>query len=344
MLGGLFALLAAATFGFNNAAIRRGVLTGTVFQALAITVPMGVPFLFVILLFTGQLYNLASFPISAYAWLAFAGVLHFVWGRYCNYRSTRAIGGNLAGPWQQASMILSLTLAIVLLGETLTPLKVLGIGLIIGGVVATTKAARVARVKADAEKAEAAAAAESDPTKEAPAQPAFQPRYAEGYLFALLSATGYGVSPVIVRFGLEGLGPSYSIVGVFVSYFAAAIAVGLILLVTRQWRHVREMSPTSVRWFSLAGILVGTSQALRYAALSVAPVTVVAPIQATSSLFRIIFAWFINRQHEVFGIWIVVSMFLSMFGVMTLSISTDMVLANVSLPEWVLTVVAWEWP
>ncbi len=346
MLGGLFALLAAATFGFNNAAIRRGVLTGTVFQALAITVPMGVPFLFVILLLTGQLHNLLTFPMSGYVWLAFAGILHFVWGRYCNYRATRAIGGNLAGPWQQANMILSLTLAIVLLGETLTPLKVLGIALIIGGVAATTKAARVAKAKADAERAAAteAAASDPDPAANASTEPVFQPRYAEGYTFALLSATGYGISPVVIRYGLEGLGPSYSVVGVFVSYFAAAVTVGLIILFSRQWGHIREMSSTSVRWFSLAGILVGTSQALRYAALSVAPVTVVAPIQATSSFFRIVFAWFINRQHEVFGIWILVSMFLSMFGVMTLSITTDMVVANVSLPEWVLSIIAWEWP
>mgnify|MGYP003330705812 CR=1 FL=1 len=36
MLGALLAVLSAATFGFNNASVRRGVLTGTVAQALAI--------------------------------------------------------------------------------------------------------------------------------------------------------------------------------------------------------------------------------------------------------------------------------------------------------------------
>ena len=44
MLGGLFALLSAATFALNQASARRGVLHGTVLQALCITVPMGVPF------------------------------------------------------------------------------------------------------------------------------------------------------------------------------------------------------------------------------------------------------------------------------------------------------------
>ena len=44
MLGALLALASAATFGLNNAAVRRGVLTATVLQGMAITVPMGLPF------------------------------------------------------------------------------------------------------------------------------------------------------------------------------------------------------------------------------------------------------------------------------------------------------------
>jgi hypothetical protein len=30
--------------------------------------------------------------------------MHFVWGRYCNYRATRAIGTNLVAPIQQISL------------------------------------------------------------------------------------------------------------------------------------------------------------------------------------------------------------------------------------------------
>jgi uncharacterized membrane protein len=131
MLGGVFALLAAASFGFNNAAIRRGVLSGSVFQALAITVPMGVPLFLLAGIASGHIDKLWEFPAEAYFWLAAAGVMHFVWGRYCNYRSTKAIGGNLSGPWKQSQLIVALILAIVLLGETLSPLKILGIVLIV---------------------------------------------------------------------------------------------------------------------------------------------------------------------------------------------------------------------
>ena len=59
--------------------------------------------------------------------------MHFVWGRYCNYRATRAIGTNLVAPMQQFNLLVTLALAIWLLGEYLTPLKILGIALILLG-------------------------------------------------------------------------------------------------------------------------------------------------------------------------------------------------------------------
>jgi drug/metabolite transporter (DMT)-like permease len=133
VVGGFLALLSAFTFAFNNASVRRGVLSGSVFQAMAITVPIGVPIFLIAALMLGSLKGLPQFPTSSLAWLALAGVMHFVWGRYCNYRATQAMGAILVGPVQQASMIFTLTLAIWLLGETLTPLRAIGIVLVVLG-------------------------------------------------------------------------------------------------------------------------------------------------------------------------------------------------------------------
>ena len=41
MLGVLYAALGAFTFALNNVAMRRGVVTGSVLQAMAMTVPIG---------------------------------------------------------------------------------------------------------------------------------------------------------------------------------------------------------------------------------------------------------------------------------------------------------------
>ena len=42
MLGAVLAVLSAATIALNNTAARRGVITGTAVQGMAITVPVGV--------------------------------------------------------------------------------------------------------------------------------------------------------------------------------------------------------------------------------------------------------------------------------------------------------------
>ena len=133
MLGGFIALLSAATFAFNNASMRRGVLTGSVLQAMAITVPIGLPISFLVVLATGTLGAVFGFSTRALIALSLSGVMHFVWGRYCNYRATRAIGTNLVAPIQQINLIFTLLLAIWILGETLTPLRMLGIALVLLG-------------------------------------------------------------------------------------------------------------------------------------------------------------------------------------------------------------------
>lgn len=331
MLGGFLALLSAITFGFNNASVRRGVLSGSVLQALAITVPVGVPFFLVMILVTGNIGVVTDMGTESFLWLAAAGVLHFVIGRYCNYRSTKAIGGNLSGPWKQSNLILALVLAIVFLGEVLTPLKVTGIVLILLGAYFTSKAT----FNKPAAKKEAGAK---------PDQLEFEPSYKEGYTFALLSAVAYGSSPILVRMGLESQGPGTSFWGGLISYASAALIIGLILLLPGRWKHVREVGQSSVRWFSLAAILVGFSQMFRYMALAIAPVSVVTPIQSTSVVFRVIFGWLINRHTEVFGSWVILGVVVTMLGVLGLSVSTEVVMAHIPLPEVVLSVINYRWP
>src|SRR5688572_31477752 len=81
----------------------------------------------------GQLGGVAGFSPGALAALVSAGIVHFVVGRYCNYRSIQAIGANLSAPLQQWSLVVSLSLAIVFLGETLDLMKLAGIALIVVG-------------------------------------------------------------------------------------------------------------------------------------------------------------------------------------------------------------------
>ncbi len=144
---------------------------------------------------------------------------------------------------------------------------------------------------------------------------AFQPKYAEGYTFSLLSATGYGLSPVLVRVGLENQGIGVSLAGGLVAYIAATAAFALLVLLwPGQWRHVLAVDREAAKWFTFSGFLVFFSQMFLYMAMSVAPVTVVSPINRLSILFRLFFSRLLNPQHEVFGGSVILATVVSMLG------------------------------
>jgi uncharacterized membrane protein len=315
--------------------VRRGVLTGTVGQAMAITVPMGVPLFFLAALVTGNLATVAGFPPKALAALALAGVLHFVFGRYCNYRATRAIGTNLVAPVQQVNLIVTLVLAIWLLGEQLTMLKILGIAFILAGPSVTMRARPAA--------GERDVSPEKITPIDAEKPAAFEPNYTEGYLFSLLSAVGYGLSPILVRVGLEGKGLGAGLAGGFVAYVAATVVMGLVLLWPGNLRQVLAVKPESAKWFTFSGVLVFFSQMFLYMAMAVAPVTVVSPILRLSMLFRLYFSRLLNPQHEVFGGPVILGTVVSLAGAVALAASTDVV-AALPLPDAVIALLRWHWP
>jgi uncharacterized membrane protein len=288
-----------------------------------------------------------DFSLAAVIALSVAGILHFVWGRYCNYRSMRAIGTNLAAPVQQVNLIVTLIAAIWILGETLTPLRILGILLVLLGPSLTLRegpAAKAAAAAADAEKVSRVENGEPSAAIGNRTGATFEPHYAEGYLFALLSATGYGLSPILIRLALEQQGLGASITGGLISYTAATVIMTIVLVWPGQLRHVLAVTPESARWFTLSGIMVCISQMFLFMALAVAPVTVVAPISRLTIVLRIYFSRLLTPEHEVFGGRVIAGTLVSLAGAVLLSLSAEVVSSLLPLPEAVAAVLKWHWP
>lgn len=324
MLGALLSLLSAAMFGMNIATLRRGVLAGSVLQALAITVPAGVPLFAIGCLAFGAFDSFLGLSLAAWGWFAAAGIVHFVVGRYGNYRATRALGAAQSGPIQQVSLLLSLALAVVFLGETLTTLRMIGIVLIlIGPIIIVRGAASKGVVKTRAGQ---------------------RLNYVEGYSWSLVCAAGFGSSPLLIRFGLEGGGIRESIAGGLASYIAATVVILAIVAVPKNIAHVRSLDLKTAGWFTATGVLVFISQMLLYMALALAPVSVVSAVQRTSLVFRTLFSWLLNRQHEVLGLSVLVGIGLSALGVMAVTVSVDLLLNLIPLPPAIADILRYTWP
>lgn len=179
-------------------------------------------------------------------------------------------------------------LAIVWLGEALTLLRIVGIILVVLGPGFTL---------GPDEKPAAKIAAPDAADGISP----FNPQYREGYFYALLSAVGFGISPIFIAMAFETKGLAVGIAGGFVSYVAATVFIGLPLLVPGEWRSFRAVGGESAKWFLISGVSVGPSQMFRYMALAISPVSVAAPIMRLSLVFRIYFGAMLNPHHEVFG-------------------------------------------
>ncbi len=139
-----------------------------------------------------------------------------------------------------------------------------------------------------------------------------------------MSATGYGLSPILVRIGLEGKGLAVSVAGNLVASLAATVVMGLFLLPPRQLAQALSVGREPAKWFTLSGILVAVSQLFLYMAMSIAPVTVVSPINRLSILFRLYFSRLLNPQHEVFGGEVVLGTIVSLAGAAVLSLSIEL--------------------
>lgn len=324
LLGALLALASAATFGLNNAMLRRGVLTGGVVQAMAITVPLGVPLFALACLLFGGFEALSRFSGSGWAWMALAGIVHFVIGRYGNYRATRALGATLSSPIQQLSVPISLVLALIFLDEVLTPLRLTGFVLVMIGPLVAVRG-------------------QNGSKKRSKKNSDFHPQLGEGMLWGAVCAVGYGSSPLFI---MQGLGPAGSLIdslaGGLVSYTAAAIVVAVMVMLAGGVTFMRDLDRIALKWFALSGIFVFLSQMFRYMALAVAPVSVVVPIQRLSVIFRTIFSWFMNRDHEVFTGTVLLGIALSLLGAIALTLSTDIVLSVVPA-DWA-EFLSTEWP
>src|ERR1700722_9569491 len=100
---------------------------------MALTVPIGGLSFLVMTIAFGDLGQLVIFPMAAFAWLACQGIVHFVIGRYCNYKSNQLMGVNLTAPVVQLQVPFAMMLAVAMLHEKCAVLQAIGSALMLGG-------------------------------------------------------------------------------------------------------------------------------------------------------------------------------------------------------------------
>ncbi|HEX3244445.1 MAG TPA: EamA family transporter [Chloroflexota bacterium] len=312
-LGIVFSLFSAASFGINEAMTRRGMVGASASQGLYITVTFGVPAFLLASIVTGQFAQAGGISWLGLVWLGAAGIVHFLGGRYCNYRSIGAIGANRSQPLRSTALLYSVGFAVLILHENLTLGRALGVALLTAGALlmvdrkqnATAPGANQGTMLAASGGAAMAVAPVEAPTSTLT-------RLIAGYGFGLMAGLMYGISPIFIKLGLEGT--NIGLFGGFVSYLAASVVLLSTLLRPGRWAYVRTMKQEHARWFLGSGTFVFLAQMFRYLALGTESVTLVSSLGQLNGIFTLGFSATVNRHLENFRRETIIGVVLSVIG------------------------------
>ncbi|MDF1590126.1 MAG: EamA family transporter [Desulfobacterales bacterium] len=278
MLGSLFALLSAMSFALNAIFLRRAVIIVVdISVGILISVSMAVPLLFLVIAFTGQIHTLLNFTWQGYVWLSLAGIVHFVFGRTLNYKCIQLVGANIANILSRSDILISVVIGVTVLREPLGWGLGIGVFLILTGITLTGLNSQRTQKS-------------SESLYRIPAR---------AFVLGLGAGVSWGVAPIFVKLGLDGIGSP--VAGAFVSFVAATAILSLSLLKQKTRISISATSGRAAGFFFAAGFLSFVANFVRYIALDLAPASVVTPLASTVPVFVLIFSFAFNRKLEIFN-------------------------------------------
>jgi uncharacterized membrane protein len=230
----------------------------------AISIPTAT-FLFVLIApFT---INFGSLNLHAVAIFALVGVIYPVLVTVLTFRSNDQLGPTVTATVSGTAPIFALAAAVWLLGETVPPAAVIAcIGVAIGIALLSWKRGAIAG-KA----------------------------FGWALLWPLAGAIVRGFAQAAAKLGLL-LWPSAFALSL-ISYLVSTVTV----IGTNRWgRDARRRPSARTRaWFMLTGVFNGAGMLLMYYALSLAPVSVVAPVVASYPLITALFSAAVLREERI---------------------------------------------
>jgi len=192
-------------------------------------------------------------------------------------------------PVDKSSTVLAIILASLILGESMTPFTLLGMGIIIVGT--------YLMIQKVANETESNAIRKS------------------WFLYACLSAIFAAMTAILGKVGIEDI---ESNLGTAIRTIFVLLMALLVVFVRKPSHSVRDVSRHNWLFIILSGIATGLSWMCFYYALQNGPVGIVVPMDKLSIVFTIMFAYFIRRERVSFKM--LLGLVLIVMGTMSLLI------------------------
>lgn len=270
LIGSALAVAAALFLAIQVVCVRIGTDSGRSNDALIVVLLVNIVILVPVAIVVG--YPDYIVPPDAILSFAAAGLVGTMLGRAFEYAGIERIGASRSEPIKASQPLHAAVLAVVVLGETLTPIAGVGTVLVVVGI--------------------ALISWESLNSSNGSSEP-----ISSAYLaLPVASAFLYGVEPVLAKVGLA-TGTS-AFVGLGIKTLTATVAFYAYLRYRSALPGREAFRSANTKWYVGAGLANSAFLLSYYAALSIAPVVLVQPVLQTSPLFVVLFSVLFLQQLE----------------------------------------------
>lgn len=255
LLGTILATTASLMFAFQYLFVRLGTQDGSVTEVIYVTLVSNVV---ILVPATVLLYDLSMNPTGVLAFVG-AGLSGSLFARICMFTSIKRIGASRTSPIVASNALFATVLAVLVLGESLTVVHLVGVVLIVVGV-----------------------AVISYQTSESSAVDADRRELAMLFVLPILASVFLGLEPIFVSIGLAN-GVS------IIPGTAIAVSAAFVGFTYYTWRKTGLPSRSLLgrsyfKWYVGAGVATTIGLLAAFTALETAPVAIAVPLIQTSPL------------------------------------------------------------
>ncbi|HEX5451787.1 MAG TPA: DMT family transporter [Candidatus Limnocylindrales bacterium] len=313
MTGVAIALLGAFGFAMMNVTVRRAGRLGDIDDGVFTTVVVNIAVFGSLIVL--RLLLAGSLPVDFAGTAAFvvAGLCSTFLGRMTLFGGIRRIGAARASAIKNATPLVTVAIAVALLGERPDPGGILGMAVLLSGIFLLVRETLVGALPILDDPVEAGI--EDEARLQAIAPPArFDPEpqgrdlaavIRRGIILACLSTLFFGTGHAMRKVGMDILPDA--ILGAAIGSATAIIALSLSHLSRRGLgRTLRATFLRPRRLFWLAGLMSCLGQICFFVALEFAPVSFVSVVAASETVLTVLLAALVMRRAEAITLRVVV--------------------------------------
>ncbi|WP_050615322.1 EamA family transporter [Bacillus testis] len=270
----ILALLAALFAAMTSILAKLGIERINSNVATAVRTIVVVVMAFAIAVFTGQLSGMAVISGKAYLFLILSGLTTGLsW--LCYFKAIKIGDVSKVVPIDKSSVVMTILLSFVILGEKATPLVITGCAVITIGTFIL-----IGKVK-----------------KEKIKQPS------QSYLFlAILSAVFAALTSILAKIGIEEVDSNLA---TFIRTVVILIFAWGIVFAQGNQKEIRRINKKEYVFLTLSGVATGLSWLCYFGAISIGNVSVVAPIDKFSVVITMVLSLVLLKEkpakHTILG-------------------------------------------